>query len=42
LKAIHIFISDLGEGTERTLSKFADDPELRQVVDTRAGCAAIQ
>jgi len=36
------FNNDLGEETECTLSKFADDPKLGGVVDTLAGCAAIQ
>jgi len=37
-----LFISDLGEGTECILYKFADDTKLEGLVDTPAVCAAIQ
>jgi len=38
----NFFISDLGKGTEHSLSKFVDGTKLEGVADTPEGCAAIQ
>jgi len=39
---LNVFINDLDEELECTLSKFADDTKLGGVVNTLAACAAIQ
>jgi len=38
----NIYINNLDEGIETTLSKFADDTKVRGVADKLEGCATIQ
>ena len=42
LVLLSTFISNLDEGIECILSKFANDTKLGGVADTLEGCAAIQ